>query len=167
MEFIKSYKLFESYSESGFDNILFYNFDIEKHFIKELNNHNNNFNPKIIKDLFIEFFDDHLIEDIKVNKIYKKVETTKTIKGVTKTTSYITYVIHINLKLNDKFSDKFYELRKKYLKERDEIRDILHEHFNHNSLNYGLSKYSLYNNNNYFFERNEDSFDLWSKSLWL
>jgi hypothetical protein len=166
MKFIKNYKLFESYSETGFDNIYNYSY-IENSLIKEINNHNNNFNPNIIKDLFIEFIDNHLIEDIVINKIYEKVESTKINKGITKPASYIRYVIKINFKLNDKYSDKFYELRKEYLKERDEIRDILREHFNHKSLNSGLSEYTLYNNDNYIFTRNKDSFDLFSKCLWL
>ena len=34
--------------------------------IEELNNHNNNFDPYIIKDLFIDLFDDGLVEDIEI-----------------------------------------------------------------------------------------------------
>lgn len=79
MKFIKDYKLFESYSESGFNKIFFQRgFDAElKDKIEELNNHNNNFDPYIIKDLFIDLFDDGLVEDIEIIKIYKKEESKK------------------------------------------------------------------------------------------
>lgn len=139
--------------------------------IEELNNYNNNFDPYIIKDLFIDFFDDDLIEHIEINKLYKKENSIKTIKGVTKPANYINYVITINFKLNNQYSDKFYRIRKRYLEERDNIRDIIYYHYGHKSLNYGLSQWNLYDtekvNGDNFFKRNEDYFDLWSKSLWL
>jgi hypothetical protein len=176
MKFLKNYKLFESYSEPGFDKIFFQrDSDIElKSWISELNNHNNNFDPYIIKDLFIDFFDDDLIRDMEVNKLYKKVESTRTIKGITKPASYIIYIIDVNFKLNNEYSDKFYELRKKYLKERDEIRNILYYHYGHKSLNTKLGDLDEYNlldgvdlGRDIIFKNNNVGFDLWSKALWL
>lgn len=185
MNFIKSYKIFESYSEPGFDNI-FFNIGSKSSLkgmagkveaieyaaqIKELNNKNNNFNPYIIKDLFIDFFDDNLIIDMEINKIYKKV--TRLTAGH-KPSSYLIYIIDVNFKLNNEYSDKFYQLRKKYLKERDEIRNIIYYHYGHKSLNTKLGDINEYNllqtvnlGRDIYYRNNDVGFDLYSKAIWL
>jgi hypothetical protein len=139
--------------------------------LSELNNYNGNFSPLIIKDLLIDFFDDDLIENIEINKFYRKGKRTKLISGIESNANYIIYSIEVKIELNNEYSDKFYKLREDYLRERDKARYRLHENYGHKSLNYGLSNFIIFDKiettRNIFFSRNRDYFDLFSKALWL
>lgn len=190
MRYIKRYKLFESLKptpEDGFDAIYYinnttkeynvYNYfdseDILNQKIKELNDLNDNFDPSIIKDFFIDFFDptsihpNGFIENIEVIKYYEVRETTATRKGKTEKAFYLHYTIKASIKISDIYSEEAKEVRKEYLKERDEIRRIIHSHYNHKSLNYDLSDWVIFDRHGMRFTRNEDYFDMWSKILWL
>jgi hypothetical protein len=176
MKHLKKFNESYIHKEEGFDNIFYQRDDqgrsIElKDGINELNKRNNNFSPFIIKDLFIDFFDEELITNMEINKIYKKVKGEKIIKGKKTYSDYIFYTIEVYFKLSNEYSKKYYKLREDYLKEREEIRSILYHHYGHKSLNTDLSKFNLFDTvdvgREIFFNRNKDKIDFWSKALWL
>ena len=185
LKFFENYKevdnLFDNiyYQQSHGDSLTFSWGDFRSQFkvdqlLRTLNEKNNNFDPRIIKDFFIEYYDEYLITDQEMNKVYNLTKSTSTTNGVTKDAWYISYTIQVIFNLNNDSSEKYLKLRSKYLKERDEIREILENHYNHKSLNCDLNiwnygdKETVYDNgSSEIFKKNKDKFDLWAKSHFL
>jgi hypothetical protein len=183
MKYIKSFN--ESLilkNEDGFDNIYlqvndgFLNRDIILNNIDVLNKHNNNFDPLVIKDLFMDFIDKDFFEDINITKIYKSAKSTSTIDDIKKDVYSISYVIEVTFTLSNVYSVKNENLREEYLISEEKNRRILHEYYNHKSLNTKLGRISIFYKSydynyqgltNYNYDNNKVGFDLWSKYIWL
>lgn len=169
MKYLKKYNLFESI-DNQFDEVRKsrkhgseYEGDIElitDDVIEKLNNKNENFRPSIIKDLFIDLFDDDILEKIEVIKTY----------GVEKyqrsSEKYINYVINAKIYFRDNtFTKENREKREKYLEKREEVFEILKDYYGHKNLNSRLSKWNFDDNRLMSFRNSFDEIDLWSLSL--
>ena len=156
--------------EPGFDEI-FLEFEsfrsvrdtpIYNYQIKNLNDNNNNFDPSLIMQLFIDFYDNSLILEDKITKIYKV--------GIQNDRYHLSYKIEVNFTIEDKYSDKILNLRKSYLEERNSNLDTLYRYYGHRSLNQKLNYYNAFYKLASWsteFLNKEDKFDLFSKFLFL
>lgn len=135
--------------------------------LKKLNDINNNLDPSIIKDIFIDFFDDEIISNIYVTKEYM-VNNYKDSED-----KYASYVLTVKLMFSKNiYNDDNIKDRNLYLEKRSELLQDIDEHLNHRSLNQKLSKWNINDcDNDFTFRRNEffkntfDEFDLWGLSL--
>ena len=181
MRYLKTYKIFESI-DSQFDGVYKsrkhgseYDGDIElitDDIIEKLNNKNENFKPSIIKDLFIDLFDDDILSHIKFTKYYY-VENYITATGRKSKKKYIKYIIIVEPYFTEScnnHSKESCQKRTRYLEKRDEVIEILDEYYNHRNLNTSLSPYNIYDTTfidyyNHPFKKINDKFDLCCSSL--
>lgn len=180
MRYLKTYKIFESI-DSQFDEVYKsrrhgseYDGDVElitDDIIEKLNNKNGNFKPSIIKDLFIDLFDDDILSHIKFTKSYY-VENYITPTGRKSKNKYVKYIITVEPYFTEScnnYSKESCQKRTRYLEKRAEVIDILDEYYNHRNLNRSLSPYNIYDTIAMIrfnsFKLINDKFDLCCSSL--
>ena len=137
--------------------------------VKKLNDKNSNIDPSIIKDLFIDLFDDGIISNIEVSKIYHVRNYVDSEK------KYAGYVLQVRVEFSDNnYNEENLKNRAIYMKRREEVTQIITYDLHHRNLNHHLSKWNIndkeYGDERYLYHidilRNKyDEFDLWSLSL--
>jgi len=136
--------------------------------VKKLNDKNNNIEPSIIKDLFIDLFDDEIISNIEVKKFYYVRNYQNSEK------KYAGYVLEVKIEFSDNiYNEDNIKDRNLYLEKRGEVLKDIEDHLNHKSLNQNLSKWNINDGDtdgmgwrrNEFFKNIYDEFDLWGLSL--
>lgn len=176
LRYLKKYNLFESI-DSQFDAVYKsrkhgskYDGDIELityDIIEKLNNKNGNFKPSIIKDLFIDLFDDDVLEKIEFLKTYS-VERYEGSFATPRSNKYIRYVITAKIYFKDnRFTKENCEKREKYLEKREEVFEVLKDYYGHKNLNSRLSKWNIFDDDRLtsVFRNSFDEIDLWGLSL--
>lgn len=165
MKHIKGFKLFESV-DSQFDavnKVNNYKELMTDDVVNKLNDKNGNINPLLVKDLFIDLFDEDIINNFNFSKFYyvKKYSEDSEDK-------YIYYVIQIRIDFSDnRFTKENCEKREKYLEKREEVFEILKDHYGHKNLNSRLSKWNISDHERLtsVFDNSFDEIDLWGLAL--
>ena len=137
--------------------------------VKKLNDKNSNIDPSIIKDLFIDLFDDDIISNIEVSKIYHVRNYQDSEK------KYAGYVLQVRVEFSDNsYNEENLKNRAIYMKRREEVTQILKYDLHHKNLNHHLSKWNIndtvyggghYLHHMYSLKYQYDEFDLWGLSL--
>ena len=164
MKHIKGFKLFESV-DSQFDVVNKVNYKelMTDDVVNKLNDKNGNINPLLVKDLFIDLFDEDIINNFNFSKFYyvKKYSEDSEDK-------YIYYVIQIRIFFSDnRFTKENCEKREKYLEKREEVFEILKDYYGHKNLNSRLSKWNISDHERLtsVFDNSFDEIDLWGLAL--
>jgi hypothetical protein len=142
---------------SKYDNPYYY---LTSDVVKKLNYKNNNIDPSIIKDLFLDLFDDDVISNIEVKKIYHVNNYKNSEK------KYAGYVLKVKVEFSDNiYNEENLKNRALYMERRDEVIQIITYDLHHRNLNYHLSKWNINDMSYSILENTYDEFDLWSLSL--
>lgn len=151
MKFIKKFN--ESIDidiDNSFDNIYWHGIKPDESIKSRLNIVNGNFESYMIRDLLFPLIDNLFIKDLVINKTYKRDRNNSNSKY------YYMYYIEVYISLYPKSREDM----SNYLKEVDEVREILYRYYGHKSLNRHMNFFNYMN-------VDRDKFDLFSRAIFI